>query len=53
MMKIALSFGILPKDFWQLSLLEWRNCFGQNQQFMRKKDLETLIENIERNSQNE
>ncbi|MBN8649064.1 MAG: phage tail assembly chaperone [Caulobacterales bacterium] len=52
MQKHALQNGISPIDFWQLSLVEWRNCFGNEANFLGHKDLEELIKKIESNSNN-
>lgn len=47
MQKMALQFGILPNDFWLLSLCEWRNCFNNEGEIMRRQDLNNLIKKYE------
>ena len=47
MMRYALSIGIIPREFWQLSVLEWKMLVGENHTALNAREFEKLLKEFD------
>ena len=47
MMRYALSIGIIPREFWQLSVLEWKMLVGENHPALTAREFEKLLKEFD------
>ena len=47
MLRYSLSIGIIPREFWQLSVLEWKMLVGENSQSLSRPEFEKLLKEFD------
>ena len=47
MMRLAISIGITPREFWQLSVSEWKMLVGENNPTLNRHEFENLLKEFD------
>jgi hypothetical protein len=47
MLRYALSIGISPHEFWQLSVLEWKMLAGESHPALNRHEFEKLLKEFD------